>query len=144
MRDVARYYVMTEESCVGGTGRVVLTDHRLLFVQDGWGSKTTEDLPVDKVSSVQWSSGLTGKLIIFASGNKAEIKNINNSDGKEIADRIRHRLSSPSQVGHGPAPASPAQPDVYDQLRKLGELRDAGVLTPQEFESKKADLLNRL
>nr|WP_284501114.1 SHOCT domain-containing protein [Bowdeniella massiliensis] len=31
-----------------------------------------------------------------------------------------------------------------DQLRKLGELRDAGVLTEAEFEAKKADLLGRL
>jgi hypothetical protein len=30
-----------------------------------------------------------------------------------------------------------------EQLRKLGELHDAGV-TDEEFEAKKADLLNRL
>jgi hypothetical protein len=33
---------------------------------------------------------------------------------------------------------------VMDQLKKLGELRDAGVLTNQEFDAKKADLLSRL
>lgn len=44
-----------------------------------------------------------------------------------------------------PAPPQPAPPtDVMDQLRKLGELRDAGVLTEAEFEAKKADLLGRL
>ncbi len=36
------------------------------------------------------------------------------------------------------------QPDVTDQLRKLGELRDVGVLTPEEFEAKKAELLTRI
>lgn len=36
----------------------MLTDRRLLFVQDGLTSKTTEDFPMDKVSSVQWSSGM--------------------------------------------------------------------------------------
>ena len=30
------------------------------------------------------------------------------------------------------------------QLKKLGELRDAGVLTEEEFEKKKAELLDRL
>ncbi|MBA3428823.1 MAG: SHOCT domain-containing protein [Actinobacteria bacterium] len=29
-------------------------------------------------------------------------------------------------------------------MRKLGELRDAGVLTAEEFESKKASLLDGL
>jgi hypothetical protein len=35
-------------------------------------------------------------------------------------------------------------PDIIDQIRKLGELRDAGLLTPGEFDAKKMDLLSRL
>jgi hypothetical protein len=35
-------------------------------------------------------------------------------------------------------------PDVVDQLRKIGELRDSGVLTEAEFSATKADLLARL
>jgi hypothetical protein len=38
----------------------------------------------------------------------------------------------------------PAKPDVADQIRKLAELRDAGVLTTAEFDAKKADLLARV
>ena len=34
--------------------------------------------------------------------------------------------------------------DVMAMLEKLGQLRDAGVLTDDEFASKKADLLDRL
>ena len=30
------------------------------------------------------------------------------------------------------------------QVRKLGELRDEGLLTDEEFSAKKAELLNRL
>jgi Short C-terminal domain len=30
------------------------------------------------------------------------------------------------------------------QLKQLGELRDAGVLTEQEFDAKKTELLTRL
>ena len=48
---------MTTGAYGKGTGLVVLTDRRLLFVQDGVMSKTSEDFPMDKVSSVQWSSG---------------------------------------------------------------------------------------
>jgi Short C-terminal domain len=41
--------------------------------------------------------------------------------------------------------ASPApSADVLEQLRRLGELRTAGVLTDAEFEAKKAELLGRL
>ena len=37
-----------------------------------------------------------------------------------------------------------ATPDALRQLRELGELRTAGVLTAAEFEAKKAELLRRI
>jgi hypothetical protein len=137
---------MTTGTYGKGTGLVVLTDRRLLFVQDGMLSKTTEDFPIDKVSSVQWTSGMMlGDIVIFASGNKTEIKQVQKDDGKEIVDLIRHRLSAPPP----PAPQAAAPPQVaaadpIEQLRKLGELRDAGIVTDAEFEAKKADLLSRM
>jgi hypothetical protein len=42
-------------------------------------------------------------------------------------------------------PAAPAAggltDEVIDQLKKLGELRDAGILTDDEFQAKKTQLL---
>ena len=43
----------------------------------------------------------------------------------------------PSHVGHGSS-------DLMALLEKLGQLRDAGVLTPEEFAAKKSELLSRL
>lgn len=45
-----------------------------------------------------------------------------------------------------PAPKAPRgkQPDVVDQLERLAKLRDAGVLTAEEFDAKKQELLSRL
>ena len=41
-----------------------------------------------------------------------------------------------------PAPAQPApQEDVYAQLERLGQLRDQGILTDEEFAAEKAKLL---
>lgn len=39
-----------------------------------------------------------------------------------------------------PAPA-PAQADVIEQLKQLGELRTQGILTEEEFAAQKAKLL---
>ena len=39
-----------------------------------------------------------------------------------------------------PAPAAPT-PDPLEQLTKLGQLRDSGVLTEEEFEAQKAKVL---
>jgi hypothetical protein len=46
-----------------------------------------------------------------------------------------------------PAPPPPAQlqgPSIPDLIRELAQLRDEGLLTPEEFAAKKAELLSRL
>ena len=42
-----------------------------------------------------------------------------------------------------PVPDAPAalSDDFYEQLKKLGELREAGILTDAEFDAKKAQIL---
>ena len=45
------------------------------------------------------------------------------------------------QYAPNPPPAAPSQADVINQLKQLGELRDAGVLTEEEFAGQKAKLL---
>jgi hypothetical protein len=42
------------------------------------------------------------------------------------------------------SPPPSAGGEVPDQLARLAQLRDAGVLTTEEFETKKAELLGRL
>lgn len=51
--------------------------------------------------------------------------------------------AAPPQQQYAPAPAAPgpSQADVLNQLKQLGELRDAGVLTEEEFAGQKAKLL---
>jgi hypothetical protein len=47
-------------------------------------------------------------------------------------------------VGQADNASTEPHVDVLEQLRRLGELRDSGVLTAEEFETKKAALLERL
>lgn len=39
------------------------------------------------------------------------------------------------------APAAPSQDEVYSQLEKLGQLKADGILTQEEFDAKKKQLL---
>jgi membrane protease subunit (stomatin/prohibitin family) len=39
------------------------------------------------------------------------------------------------------APAESAEPDYTAELEKLAKLRDEGVITPEDFEAKKKQLL---
>jgi hypothetical protein len=40
-----------------------------------------------------------------------------------------------------PAPAAAAAPSMIDQLKELGELKEQGILTEEEFAAQKAKLL---
>lgn len=55
---------------------------------------------------------------------------------------VRHELSSVFPVGTPISAAVLPEGDAIDKLRRLATLRDEGILTPAEFESKKAELLN--
>ena len=54
------------------------------------------------------------------------------------AVRCRQRLRRPAAQPAAPATAGP---DKYEQLRKLGEFHDQGILTDQEFAEQKARIL---
>jgi Short C-terminal domain len=45
------------------------------------------------------------------------------------------------QAEAAPAAAAPAQSSTLDQLKELGELKQQGVLTDEEFEAQKAKIL---
>jgi hypothetical protein len=51
--------------------------------------------------------------------------------------------AQPASAGQSEHPVVPAV-DYVAQLEKLGQLRDAGVLTDEEFQAKKADILRRI
>ena len=61
-------------------------------------------------------------------------------------DRFRERQSKAQQMlrqaQHAQAQAQVQ--DVTEQIRKLGELHEQGVLTDEEFEAKKRELLAKL
>ena len=40
-----------------------------------------------------------------------------------------------------PPPAAPEEPDYAAELQKLAELKTAGILTEEEFEAKKKQIL---
>ncbi|WP_345377145.1 PH domain-containing protein [Frondihabitans cladoniiphilus] len=126
-----------------GTGIIALTDRRLLFLKDGIMQQVSEDFPFEKISSIQWNSGLVlGKITVFVSGNKAEITNVTKQTGKAIVDAVRNRISSGSAPSE--AATTSAADEIFEQISKLGALRDSGVLTAEEFDAKKTQLLARL
>lgn len=59
---------------------------------------------------------------------------LNQADAKE--------QQASDDAANAAAPAQTQQGDYITQLQRLGELRDAGILTDEEFEAKKKQLLD--
>jgi Short C-terminal domain len=69
---------------------------------------------------------------------------VSNNVSRRQANRwANQQQQEPQQVYAQPAPPAPApeQPDLVALLTQLGQLRDSGVLTEQEFAAQKAKLL---
>jgi hypothetical protein len=61
-----------------------------------------------------------------------------------VSGLVKDRFPSKAQAPHEITATPAIQIDVADQLHKLGSVRDAGILTDEEFAAKKAELLARL
>jgi hypothetical protein len=57
---------------------------------------------------------------------------------------IRAAVEHYIAVHHAGARTGAGESDIPEQITKLGELRDQKLITDEEFEAKKAQLLDRL
>ena len=65
--------------------------------------------------------------------------------GQVLAQNLQKGLQSPPAQEAAPAaPAAVRPDDVMATLEKLGELKAKGILTQEEFDAKKAELLKKL
>jgi hypothetical protein len=65
--------------------------------------------------------------------------------GAELTDEDRAAMSSETdqttQPAPAAAPATASQDSYLDQLERLGSLRDQGIITEEEFQAKKKEIL---
>lgn len=109
--------------------------------------KNTESINFHQVAQVKVRKGLRYSDVSVEStgGHSIVMKGVPKGDGdrvKGIIDEAVHSARTGSLPTAAPppqaAPAPAAQVSVADELIKLAQLRDAGVLSPEEFEEQKA------
>jgi hypothetical protein len=125
-------------------GILAATDHRLVFYAKKMGGYDLEVFPYKNISSIETGKGFTGHHVtFFASGNEIHLKYIDrNSDVPGFVAVVKDQINAAHATPT--APVSGDAPDVADQIRKLGQLRDEGLVSAEEFETKRAELLARL
>ena len=135
----------------------VVTTDRVVF-RTGVLAKHGVEIPMDRISNINFRQGIwervigAGDLKIESAGTHgtSEFQDVWHPDGvqQEIYRQMEGFARKRAGWATGPAPAvasdAPPAANIPDQIRELADLRDRGLISAQEFETKKAQLLERM
>ncbi len=131
--------------------KYVVTDRRVIFLE-GMFNKDVTDSSLDKVNDVKLEQSVWGRLLDFGDVEILTASEIGVNKFKTIAGPIQFKtamLNAKHQLESGQSrPAaralSNAPGDVPALIAQLDGLRQNGVLTEEEFQVKKKQLLAKL
>lgn len=123
------------------SGILAATSKRVMVISKFLFSSTSKDIPYTKITSVVLDNGLIQSTIkVEYSGGKIEVKSVDKTAAKLMVELINSKANE--KINQDTTP--PSKDDAFDKLKKLGMLRDSGVLTEQEFIEQKIKLLGEL
>lgn len=103
--------------------------------------KGTITIPLSTVDNVSSSGTLGMHLTISAQGNDYKISSFSGKSGSITASEAAERIMDLARTPNNSESSSNDSIGVADEIEKLADLRDRGILTDEEFEKKKKDLL---
>lgn len=140
---------------------ITILESSVKIEPDGWGGKLlirpTVDIPFDHIKGVELKKpGLMtyGFLTIIVSDGTKYVKRKmdlmkdpysvpfdkkRTKDFEEMRDKLNSILNSKTSNS-----SQSSSPDILEQIEKLSKLKDSGILTEEEFNTKKEELLKKL
>ena len=145
------------------TTHFVLTTERLIF-RSGLVAKFGREIPLERINDVTFSQSLferlvgVGDLLIESAGEHGQSRFSNIRDPEAVQLEIYRQMEANDRRRAGyattqPHPAVAADrtptppsrsPTPLDDLERLADLRDRGVVTEEEFQRMKRELLDRM
>ncbi|WP_129671959.1 PH domain-containing protein [Candidatus Chloroploca sp. Khr17] len=136
------------------TEQYVVTDRRVIQVQ-GVLNKRVTDSSLEKINDVELRQSIFGRMMNFGT---VAILTASGSEGLSVMDRIADPLAFKRAMmdakhnlerGYGFLEqayihSSGAAGDIQRTIEDLADLRDRGILSSDEFEAKKQELLRRI
>lgn len=147
---------------------LVATDRRALIIIIGGATgqffgRKVNSFPYTQLTSVDLRTGIFNGYVELGAGGVQSRRLGGNIDQmtadnvcpfnkgqekafRQLTDILRQRIhaAQQAQVNMAPMASAPAGPSIPEQIEQLAKLRDAGILSPDEFEAKKAELLARM
>lgn len=130
------------------TTTFVVTTDRLIH-RTGVISKSGREIPLERLNDVSFHSTLfqrllgAGDLLIESAGERGQ-QLFSSFPHPERTQNLIHHQVELAQARDAERIAGRREPSPLEQLERLDELRQRGVISQAEFEVKKAKLLDRL
>ena len=122
-------------------GALIVTEGRVVFYRKGLFGEVIEAIPLKSLSSIDRKSTMGFRTIrLHTSNDQIEFKTSNKSGEQLVVDAIE----SGRIVTNTSSNESGSLDDSLEKLKKLGELKESGVLTQEEFDDKKRQLLSEV
>ena len=100
------------------------------------------DIPLDRINSISHSKGLLlGKISITDGATTRTIENVSNETLNFFTDTVSKEVEIYKQAKNTPVTQVVNAMSTADEILKFKQLLDMGVLTQEEFECKKKELL---
>ncbi len=138
---VGRYARWTTTNFVVTTDRLI---HRYVVF-----SKRGQEIPLERLNDVSFHRSLVQRIVgagdlLIESGGERGQQLFDHISQPERVQNVIHREIEAAQARDAHRMAGRRELSPLEQLEKLEELRQRGVISQAEFEAKKAQLLDRL
>jgi len=130
------------------TTNFVVTNDRLVY-RAGVIAKHGKEIPLERVNDISFRQGVlervigTGDLSIESAGAQSRETFEDIPHPARVQNEIYRQMEA-SSARHADRMAGRRELSVPEQLDKLDELRQRGVITQAEFDAKKRQLLDRM
>jgi len=129
-------------------GSLMVSEERVIFYKKGLFGEILETIPLKSITSIERKSKLGHQsLHMHTSHDSLQFKSFDKASMQNLYEWIEEcRGASVDQ--NQSVPVTPVSQIVelspIEKIKQLGELKEAGVLSTEEFESKKAELLAQI
>lgn len=128
----------------------VVTDDRVIF-RHGVLAKHGVEIPLERINNINFHQGVweriigAGDLDIESAGREGQshFEDVRHPDAVQQEIYRQMEVNAKQQAGWSAPPAS-RDASIPEQIEQLAALRDKGHISVEEFESKKAALLERM
>ncbi len=128
---------------------IFVTTHRLIIRKPtSLGlRKNIEDYLFADIANVKLHKGIVRSSILLKVrflSDALEIDNISKEAGDKLVQLIQQGIAGSLSPEKSKKQAQVTQQDIIDKIKDLAKLKDQGILSETEFQTKKAELLSRL